>query len=45
MLEIAKAIKAENEKAKGPATVLGSQTKLQDLKKMGLIMKAKNGRR
>ena len=30
---------------KGPQTVIGKDTKLKDLKKMGILIKGKNGRR
>lgn len=45
-LEIAKAIKAEREAAKGPQMEIGKNSQLKDLKKLGMIIKkAKNGRR
>lgn len=46
-LEIAKAIRAEREAMKGPQMVIGKDTKLQDLKNLGItIRKAKkNGTR
>lgn len=44
-LEIAKAIKAQNEALKGPQTVIDNNTKLTDLKRLGLKIKkaSKNG--
>lgn len=45
-LEIAKAIRAEREALKGPQMEIGKNTKLKDLKNLGMIIKkAKNGRR
>jgi hypothetical protein len=45
-LEIAKAQKEELKALKGPEKIIGKDTRLQDLKNLGItIKKAKNGRR
>lgn len=45
VLEIAKDLKHQKERLKGPQTVLDNKAKLTDLKNLGFKIKGKNGRR